>query len=396
MREHEKSALHIQVSQAMLTAASQGSVVEQIQRVSMLEREKNRAALKSMVQCTHFLTRHHIAHSTNSTSLVDLVVSCGAKELQAFVESAAKNAVYTSRAAVIDFIQALATWTEELLLRKLQNVPFYSIMADECTDVSVIEELSIFCHWEEDGMAKESFLKILPLKQTNAGSISMAIINCLKSKGLQVGKIIGLGFDGAATFSGKKTGVQSRIRKYAPHAIFVHCHCHMLQLACVQAANSTPGIKHVYTTLTTLWKYFHYSPKRAESLKEIQEILEMPEMKVLKPSETRWLSHERCVKAVKGNYNALILTLDNNYQNFHEPEALGLQKALSKFSTVAAVYLLDNMLPIAAKLSRTLQSKQLDLSVIYSLVDASLKTLDDATTPAANWILDLLDSQENL
>ena len=118
----------------------------------------------------------------------------------------------------------------------------------------------------------------------------MAVINCLKSKGLQVGKIIGLGFDGAATFSGKKTGVQSRIRKYAPYAIFVHCNSHMLQLACVQAANSTPGIKHVYTTLTTLWKYYHYSTRRAESLKEIQEILEMPEMKVLKPAETRWLS----------------------------------------------------------------------------------------------------------
>ena len=45
---------------------------------------------------------------------------------------------------------------------------------------------------------------------------------------------------------------------------------HLLQLACVQAANSTNGIKHVYVTLTALWKFFHYSPKRAESLKMVQ------------------------------------------------------------------------------------------------------------------------------
>ena len=46
-------------------------------------------------------------------------------------------------------------------------------------------------------------------------------------------------------------------------------HClstvNVLQLASVQAANATPGIKHVYTTLMTLWKFFHYFPKRAES-----------------------------------------------------------------------------------------------------------------------------------
>ena len=41
------------------------------------------------------------------------------------------------------------------------------------------------------------------------------------------------------------------------------CRCHVLQLDSVQAANATPGIKHIYTTLMTLRKFFHYSPKRA-------------------------------------------------------------------------------------------------------------------------------------
>ena len=103
-------------------------------------------------------------------------------------------------------------------------------------------------------------------------------------------------------FLEKKTGVQARLKKHSPHALFVHCHCHMLQLACVQAANSTPGIKHVYITLTTLRKYFHYSPKRAASLKAIQNVLELPELKVIKPSDTCWLAHECCVKAVKASY----------------------------------------------------------------------------------------------
>ena len=87
---------------------------------------------------------------------------------------------------------------------------------------------------------------------------------------------------------------------------------------------------------------------------------------------------------MKASYTALVVTLDSNYQNFHEPEALGLYKALSQFSTVAAIHLLDFTLSLVAKLSKTLQTKQLDLSMISSLVEAVLQSLDDATTPAAN------------
>ena len=110
-----------------------------------------------------------------------------------------------------------------------------------------------------------------------------------------------MGFDGAATFSGDKTGVQRRLKELVPHAFFVHCCCHDLQLASVQAANGTPGIKRVYTILMTLWKFFHYSPKRAESLKEIQKVLDFPELKIVKLSDSRWLAHAHCVKAVNAS-----------------------------------------------------------------------------------------------
>ena len=46
-----------------------------------------------------------------------------------------------------------------------------------------------------------------------------------------------MGFDGVATSSGDKTGVQRRLKELLPHALFVHCCCHHLQLASVQAAN---------------------------------------------------------------------------------------------------------------------------------------------------------------
>ena len=94
-----------------------------------------------------------------------------------------------------------------------------------------------------------------------------------------------------------------------------------------------------------LWKFFHYSPKHIESLKEIQKVLDLPELKIVKPSDICRLAHEYCVKAVKASYTSIVHALENIYETSHEPEALGLSKALSNYSTIAAMYLLEYILP---------------------------------------------------
>ena len=82
--------------------------------------------------------------------------------------------------------------------------------------------------------------------------------------------------------------------------------------------------------------------------------------------------------AVNANYSSIVLALENIYETSHEPEALGLCKTLSSHSTIAAMYLLDYILPQLVKLSRALQTKHLDLSLISS------HSLDDIILPSAN------------
>ena len=86
-----------------------------------MRRLKNRLAIKSLLRCTHFLARNHIAHTTNFGDLVDLVVTCGGEDLKQFVDKAGKNAHYTSKNAVVDFVEALGTWVDESLLARPQN-----------------------------------------------------------------------------------------------------------------------------------------------------------------------------------------------------------------------------------------------------------------------------------
>ena len=206
LKAHARSESHSCATATLLAAkraAKDGTVVQQLQNVEAQKRVQNRAALKCLILLTHFLTKEHVAHSTGKfEKLVDVVVQCGSQHLKQFLETAPRNAVYTSIVAVVEFIESLGTRVEESILKRLQKASMYSLMADECTDVSTVEELSVFCRWEEDGVPVECFLDIIPLKKADAETIYSTLIECLKRKNLQVGRIVGLGFDGAATFSG--------------------------------------------------------------------------------------------------------------------------------------------------------------------------------------------------
>ena len=84
---------------------------------------------------------------------------------------------------------------------------------------------------------------------------------------------------------------------------------------------------------------FYYSPQKVEKKKEVLSVLKLPELKVIKPSSTRWLSHERCIKAIRKELPAIILTLQELYERNGDSEAFGVQSILSSFEGVATVYL---------------------------------------------------------
>ena len=89
-------------------------------------------------------------------------------------------------------------------------------------------------------------MEIVHLKKADTESIYFALVECLKGSKLKLAELLEWVLMEQVHSLERKSGVQTRIKKIAPHALFVHCHCHLLQLTCVQAANSTNGIKQVY------------------------------------------------------------------------------------------------------------------------------------------------------
>lgn len=86
----------------------------------------------------------------------------------------------------------------------------YSILADESSDISGKEQLSIGVRFfdEEKMMVREEFLGFVELTDMDAKSVASAINNFVEKVGLDPEKCVGQGYDGCSTMAGKYDGVQ--------------------------------------------------------------------------------------------------------------------------------------------------------------------------------------------
>ena len=70
---------------------------------------------------------------------------------------------------------AIDSWIHSNLVASLQSSQFFSIIADECEDVSTREELSVYCRWVVNGYAEEHFMTIFHVKSLDTEAITIAI-----------------------------------------------------------------------------------------------------------------------------------------------------------------------------------------------------------------------------
>ena len=170
------------------------------------------------------------------------MVENGDDEVRKHLDTAPKNTNYGSHVAISEYLDAISLWVQQGILRSLREAAFYSILADESTDIATIEELSICFRWvDSSGSPEEHFLGLVSLSACDEASIFDALKAFLADSDIDAGKLRGQGYDGAATFSGTKNGVQMHICILAPRALFVHCRAHVLQLCCISAARCLPS-----------------------------------------------------------------------------------------------------------------------------------------------------------
>ena len=105
-----------------------------------------------------------------------------------------------------------------------------------------------------------------------------------------------------------------------PRFSFSRCTICALPLPSTAAVYAAKEVMRVLGILFTMWKTFHYFPKKAEKLAEVQAALNSPELEVTKPSDARWLAREHCVTSVHRSLRPLVETFEHIYDSTGDTE----------------------------------------------------------------------------
>ncbi|KAJ8050239.1 hypothetical protein HOLleu_03362 [Holothuria leucospilota] len=102
-------------------------------------KEISRNSMVKAFQCLYWLAKRNIPHSTNFEPLLDLLTQLGL-DIKAKICKGA-NATYTSDTAIKEILMCLSEVIEAEILDDLRKNQYYSLMFDETTDVSTIEQI---------------------------------------------------------------------------------------------------------------------------------------------------------------------------------------------------------------------------------------------------------------
>ena len=122
---------------------------------------------------------------------------------------------------------------------------------------------------------KTNFFGILKLEKTNVADIMGLMEKFFVAKGVNVKKILLSVSDQTNMMSGKKNGLQWRIRNESPHNIYLNCHNHRLALCLPHLMKNkefAPVLGTYDNSILGVWKTFRYSQKNVPFLKVFRKL----------------------------------------------------------------------------------------------------------------------------
>lgn len=200
--------------------------------------------------------------------------------------------VYLTKTIQNQLISIVGNHIRSEILEEIKKAKYYSVIADELSDVSNKEQLSISFRYVFDGNVKEVFADFVEVERITGKELADTIVQSLTKWGLSLTHMRGQCYDGASNMAGARSGCSAIIRQMAPLAIYQHCAAHRLNLAIVSACKIM-AFRNTESYIGEMARFFEFSAKRQRLLdKTIEKICPSAHAKKLKDTcKTRWVQH---------------------------------------------------------------------------------------------------------
>ena len=176
---------------------------------------------------------------------------------------------------------------------------------------------------------------------------------------------------------GQEKGAMPLLKLKAPTMITTHCTAHgRLALAASDTAVASPWFQKFEKSLSATYNFFARSSVRSAVLAEMQQILNHPKLKLQRPSDTRWLSLENSVHALRRSMDPVLAVLEQEGAE-GDPIAIGLSKQMAKQEFLVTLYFMSDVLTTLGSLSTIFQERSLNLLAVESVLTQHIKALEE-------------------
>ena len=280
-----------------------------------------------------------------------------------------------------EILQLMSLSILRLIARNIQETDFFTVMADECADISNKEQLTICFRWVDSKLeVHEEFVGLYNIPDITAHTIVAALRDCVCRLNLNWSRCRGQCFDGASNMSGHRSGVATQISSDEPRALFTHCYGHSLNLAMCDTIKGTKLMRDVMDVTHEISKLIKYSPKRNAQFNCLKDQItpDTPGFRVLCP--TRWTVRANSLKSVQDNYTVLqelwMSVLDGNLETDIRARVCGVKSQMESFNFFFGICLGQLVLNHGDNLSAALQNASISASEGQRVAHLTVKTLE--------------------
>ena len=306
----------------------QRSVTEAANKVVRERINSNRAKIKSTVKTVvlcgqqNLVLRGHrddakhyddpLNNPRNFQVLLNFRIDSGDKGLENHFKMCPKNAMYRSKTIQNELLGCCGEQILEHIINEVKEAKFFSVLADEVSDVSSKEQMSMVLRYvDKAGHIHEAFVGFLECDQGTSGqAVCDGIKKTLRNFGLDLNNCRGQGYDGAGNMAGRYIGAAKLFQNDYPQASYVHCKAHRLNL-CMCEACKVPAVRNMMGTVQAAHDFFYF-PKRQCLLEEtIKDVCpEEGRTKLLNTCKTRWIERIDCLKVFRRLHQAIFFCLE--------------------------------------------------------------------------------------
>ena len=284
---------------------------------------------------------------------------------------------YISPDIINEMIKLMGTAIRNEILAEIKGSRRYAVIADEATDISHTEQISLSIRWVNDTyQIYEDTLALSDLSDTKALTIFKEIKDILAQCVLPLSQCRGQAYDGASNMSDIRNGVQALFKQEENKALYVHCLAHNLNLCLQDASRKCKILRNTMDFIHDLVQLIKFSPKRLTVFEKFRKEITVssgdstPSLRVLCP--TRWTVRHASISSILKNYQVLQQTMEEVQEGHDEyaTKASGLFNKMGQFETYFGLQLALIVFAPAEQFSFNVQS--VDITVQEAVKGSTL------------------------